>query len=87
MSDTRVRITAGLPRVFDPVVGCPAGEPIGEALEGSGCHCRVEHSAILAATSPRSLLAFCLGDYRACPTWQAEKERVWADMRTELVDV
>jgi len=85
MPDTQVRERSGLPRVFDAVVECPGGEFVGEALEGSGCHSRIEHSGIFASTSPRSLIAYCMGDYRTCPTWRAEKERVWARKRGEPV--
>jgi hypothetical protein len=79
MPDTTVRQRVGLPRVFDPHVTCPGGEPIGEALAGSGCECRIEDSAILSSTDPSSLARFCLADYCGCPTWQAEKRRVWAN--------
>jgi hypothetical protein len=80
MPDTRVRQRVGLPRVFDPCVTCPGGAPIGEAPGGSGCECRIERSAILASIDPSSLVKFCLSadGYQTCPTWQAEKQRVWA---------
>lgn len=86
MPDTKVRTKAGLPRVFDAVVQCPAGEPIGEALAGSGCACRIEESALMAATDPSTLIAFCLHDYQTCPTWQADKQRIWAAQRRRLID-
>jgi len=73
-------------RVFDPVIECPAGEPIAEAPQGSGCACRVEATVLLAGTDPSSLTAFCLGDHRRCPTWIAEKHRVWAAQKRSLID-
>jgi hypothetical protein len=68
----------GLPRVFDAQVTCPAGAPIGEALRGSGCACRVVQEPVLSSTDPSSLVQFCLADYCLCPTWRAEKEAIWA---------
>lgn len=86
MPDTMVRTKSGLPRVFDAVVECPAGEPIGEALAGSGCACRIEESALMAATDPSTLTAFCLGRYIECPTWQADKHRIWVGRKMRLID-
>jgi hypothetical protein len=85
MPDTWVREVVGLPRVFDPHVTCPGGEPIAETAAGSGCECRVEQNALVASRDPSSLTQFCLADYCACPTWRAEKERVWAKQRAPLV--
>lgn len=85
MSD-RARQETGLPRVFKPVVACPAGEPIGETPRGSGVRCRLTHSNVLAQDDPRSILAFCCSSgYRRCPVWLAEKERIAAQRREALV--
>jgi len=86
MADTKVRQRVGLDRVFDPHVTCPAGEPIGEALAGSGCRCRIERNSLLSATDPTSLVRWCLGDYDTCPTWQADKEHEWARRRGAVAD-
>lgn len=86
MPDTLVRQLSRLPLVFDPVVQCPAGVPIAEAPQGSGCRCRVEHSSILAASDPSSLQSFCLNRYDECPTWQFAKERAWQSKALGLAD-
>lgn len=89
MTDTVARARTGLPLVFDAPVQCPAGRKIGLGRGGSsGCYCAIEHSQILAAENPSSLLAYCLPTvgHLSCPTWQAEKERIAEGRRTELVD-
>lgn len=89
MTDTLARARSGLPLVFDFPVECPAGVAIGLGKGGSsGCHCRVEDSDILAAENPSSLMAYCLSaqGHKRCPTWQAEKERIAAGRRTQLID-
>jgi hypothetical protein len=74
--ETLVQIQRGLPLVFDAEVVCPAGEPIGETLQGSGCRCHVEDTSLLAATNPSSLIGYCLSsNYASCPTWRREKNR------------
>jgi len=79
MPETMVRVRSGLPRVFDAQIECPAGEPIGETLKGSGCACHVEDNVLLSSTDPASLMRFCLGDYRICPTWRTEKDWIAAN--------
>lgn len=71
--------------MFDAPVKCPAGEAIGETRKGSGVRCRVEESSILADQDPRSIIAYCCGDYGTCPTWQAEKARIAAQRRESLI--
>jgi hypothetical protein len=58
-------------------IPCPAGEPVGEVLAGSGCYCRVTHSVIASATDPSSLGRFCTSadGYRLCPVWRSDNER------------
>lgn len=58
----------------DRDIQCPAGERKGEA----GCFCSVEGGLIDGRRDTSSITAFCMGDYTSCPTWQAEKEHVWA---------
>jgi hypothetical protein len=67
----------GLRVVADLEIPCPAGEPIGETNQGSGCLCRVEGERILAATNPSSLGRFCTSveGFKRCPTWQREKAK------------
>jgi hypothetical protein len=67
-----------------PVV-CPAGS-LQSSPEGDSCWCGVEQASISAALSPSSLTSFCLSNYVDCPTWRAEKERVWAGSHRELID-
>lgn len=71
--------------MFDAPVKCPGGEAIGETMKGSGVHCRIEDSEVLADENPSSLVAFCCGNYRNCPTWQAEKHRIAEQRRTPLI--
>jgi len=40
------------------------------------CRCGIEDHVIDGRMNPESIEAFCAGDYKACPTWQLEKERV-----------
>lgn len=86
MSD-RIRQVTGLPRVFKPVVECPAGVPIAETARGSGVECRLTDSPVLAQDEPRTLLAYCCSSgYRGCVVWLAEKERVEARRRESLLE-
>ena len=75
--------------VRDLEIPCPAGVPIGETLAGSGCHCRIENSVIVSALDPSTLGRFCTprGGYLLCPTWQAEKHRIWQGITTPLVEM
>lgn len=58
-----------------------------ETIEGSGVHCEVTDSEITAVADPSSILQFCCSSgYRTCPVWMAEKERIWAEQRTSLID-
>lgn len=86
MTDTLARTKVGLPHVFDPAVECPGGEPIAETVNGSGVRCRVEHSSILSDQDPKSLILWCCSEYRTCPTWQAEKDRIAEGRRAALVE-
>lgn len=67
--EARRRVTA--------IKGC-SNCPAAETFRGSGevlVHCAVERSVVDSRRDPQSLLTFCLGDYTACPSWRAEKER------------
>lgn len=89
MADTASRVRTGLPLVFDFPVECPAGTNIGLGRGGSsGCFCAIEHSEILAAENPSSLIAYCLSaqGHRRCPTWQSEKERIAERRRKALTE-
>lgn len=74
--------------VVDLTIPCPAGEPVGETLEGSGCLCRLTASVIASATDPRSLGKFCTDadGHKLCPVWQTEKKRIEEHAR-ELAEV
>lgn len=72
--------------VRQPVVRCPAGSAVAETPEGSACRCHVEDTTISLLRDPSSFVHFCMGDYTRCPTWQAEKERIAAGERDELID-
>lgn len=71
--------------MFTPVVRCPAGGPIAETPRGSGVRCTLTRSSVLAQDDPRALIAFCCSavGYRACPVWQAEKDRIAAARTAE----
>lgn len=64
---------------------CPAA---GTALAGQGVYCKIERHTLDArkGREPTSVMNFCCGDHTACPTWRAEKERIWAERRAELVE-
>lgn len=64
---------------LDSHVECPAGERIGETLEGPGCRCRIEGSIVTAAKDGSSLRIFCMGEFELCPTWRLAREAEWAD--------
>jgi hypothetical protein len=66
-----------------PIV-CPAGQRL-EADGVPACRCGIEESVISAATDPSSLAKFCMNAYVACPTWRAEKERIWSGRSQPLV--
>lgn len=70
-------------RCFDPVIACPAGEPIYETVAGSGCRCRIERHSIVAARDPSSL-QFCLDNYQGCPTWRARRDAWWEAREREF---
>lgn len=61
-------------------IGCPAGEIRGE----SACRCKIEQTTIEGRTNPESIEAFCAGDYKACPTWRTEWERVHDENKKAL---
>jgi hypothetical protein len=46
-------------------------------LDNPAVRCKIEKSTVDAATSPSSLLRFCMGSYTACPSWRAEQENRW----------
>jgi len=64
----------GIRVIADLDIPCPAGEPLGEVLEGSGCVCRITHSVVASATDPSSLGNFCTSveGHRECPVWQSD---------------
>ena len=63
-------------------IRCPAGTLVGD----DGCLCAIERGVIVGRRNPTSIEAFCLGEFETCPTWRAEKERVWAHQDVELAD-
>jgi hypothetical protein len=65
---------------------CPAGKFVAETSEGPACRCVIEQQTISVGTQPVSLGDFCFGDYRACPTWRAEKKRIEESRKTFLID-
>lgn len=75
--------------VSDLEIPCPAGEPVGESLGGSGCHCHIEGTLITSAIDPSSLGRFCTAPdgYLRCPTWQAETHRIERGVRTRLAEM
>lgn len=54
-------------------IRCPAGMLMNDV----DCFCRIEQGLIEGRVSPDSIARFCLGDYKECPTWKAEKEAEW----------
>jgi hypothetical protein len=46
--------------------------------------CGVEHSVLSSEGDPMSVATFCLGDYRRCPSWRAERESNWSGRRLEV---
>lgn len=67
--------------------GCSAC-PAAETLRGTGevvVICGVERGPVDSRTDPQSLLTFCFGDYKTCPSWRAEKERERLGHRAPLV--
>lgn len=62
---------------LDLPVTCPAGERIGESLDGPGCRCRIEGSIITAARDGSSLAVYCMGEHALCPTWRLGRETEW----------
>lgn len=89
MAETASRQRTGLPLQFDAPVQCPAGRFIALGKRGaSGVECRIEHSDIMSSDQSATLVSYCLNrsGYRQCPSWQAEKEHIWAGKREELVD-
>lgn len=54
---------------------CPAAQTSAAGGEVV-VRCGVEKTRLSSATSPQSLLTFCLGDYTACPSWRAERKRL-----------
>lgn len=70
---------------------CPAAKLLGISAGGLTVRCAVERSLVTEQGDPSTLGSFCLcsaatrnGGYTACPTWQREKERVWASRRAEV---
>lgn len=62
---------------LDLDVTCPAGERVGERLEGPGCRCRIEGETITAARDGSSLRIYCMGEHTFCPTWRLAREAEW----------
>lgn len=58
-------------------VECWAGEPVALSRDGSpGCYCNVTLSMVSERADPGSLAKFCMGEFRVCPVWHAEKQRL-----------
>lgn len=85
MPTTKVRERVQLPLLINVDVTCPAGLAVGVTPSGSGCRCKIAHETITTGLNPRSLVAFCLADYKRCPTWQAEKDRIAEGRSAPLV--
>lgn len=61
---------------------CPVAELVGETC----VWCPIEESVLDIRLNPTATSAYCMGDYTACPTWRAEKERVWERRSQPLVE-
>lgn len=72
--------------VFDPKPECPAALALAETRGGSGVRCAIEQAVLTAQGDPSSLASFCLGNYRVCPTWAFEKERIEEGRRIAAAD-
>lgn len=74
--------------VADLEVACPAGDPIGEVLGGSGVYCRIERSLVISSQQPKSLGRFCcsVDGHRRCPTLRRETHRREAGEIVDIVD-
>lgn len=53
-------------------VSCPAGTALGDSC----VKCSIEDHVIEGRKEPHSIESFCAGDYKLCPTWQLEKQRI-----------
>jgi hypothetical protein len=53
---------------------CPAAQVSREIDDGVRVECGVEGTTLSSRTDPQSLLTFCLGDYKACPSWVMNRE-------------
>jgi hypothetical protein len=53
---------------------CPAAQMVGDRM----VRCAIERVVFSERSDPMTLLSFCLGDYRACPTWALSREMDWA---------
>lgn len=71
---------------FDPPVVCPAGSPVFESEQGSGCRCKIEGKTMTAHEDPSTLMVFCTNRYDLCTTWQTEKDWIEEGYRTEVAD-
>jgi hypothetical protein len=72
--------------VFNPPIRCPAGTPLYETAEGSGCRCGIERNSITALRDPSSLLNFCMGDFHMCPSWEFEQNRIEDGHRLDVIE-
>lgn len=71
--------TIGQRVVTDLTIPCPAGEPVGETIQGAASNCRITRSLVTSAADPSSLGKFCTSaeGYCDCPVWQEAKQRIW----------
>jgi hypothetical protein len=74
-------------RVGDRAVACPAGELVNSGgPRGMVVRCAIEHSLNSEYENPSTLARWCLSaeGCTECPTWRAEKERIWAGQRSPV---
>lgn len=65
-------------------IKCPAGVFVAETIRGPACRCRITQETLTVVENAGTLRAFCAADYKACPTWRAEKEAI-AERRDKLL--
>lgn len=80
------RRTRAVRLTFNPPIRCPAGQPVYESREGSGCRCPIEENTLTALRDPQSLTAFCFSQYEMCTSWQGQKEWIAEGLRSKQTD-
>lgn len=46
-------------------------------MNEADCFCRIEEGLIAGKSNPESIIHYCAGDFRQCPTWRADREADW----------